>query len=102
MHKIYLQTLCLRHDEISNIIKSNYGRTFHKLGIINLISALQKENKLQLKCKNSKPFRLILRQNDSQYQVPVLNLSADNINTAPLGYGLHHSFTDKNKCVKKM
>ena len=38
---------------------------------------------------------------DSQYQVPVLNLSTENINTAPLRYELHHSFTDKNKYVKR-
>ena len=36
-------TLCLCDDEISNIIKSNYGRTFHKLCIINIISSLHKE-----------------------------------------------------------
>ena len=30
-----------------------------------------------------------------------MNLSKENINTAPLGYGLHHSFTDKNKHVKR-
>ena len=41
------------------------------------------------------------RKKDSQYQVPFLNLSTENINTAPLQYGLHHSFTDKNKYVKR-
>ena len=80
----HLQTLRLSHDEISNKIKSNYGWTFHKLCIVNIISALCKENKLQLRCKNSKFFRLIPRKKDSQYQVPVLNLSTENINTAPL------------------
>ena len=30
-----------------------------------------------------------------------MNLSKENINTAPLEYGLHHSFTDKNKHVKR-
>ena len=30
-----------------------------------------------------------------------MNLSTENINTAPLRYGLHHSFTDKNKYVKR-
>ena len=30
-----------------------------------------------------------------------LNLSTENINAAPLRYGLHHSFTDKNKYVKR-
>ena len=44
---------------------------------------------------------LILRNKDSQYQVPVLSLSTENINTAPLWYGLRHIFTDKNKYVKR-
>ena len=100
-HKKHLQTLCLGHDAISSKIKSNYGWTFRKLCVINIISALHKENKLQLRCKNSKLFRLIPRMKDSQYQVPVLNLSTENINTAPLRYELHHSFTDKNKYVKR-
>ena len=99
-HKKHLQTLCLGHDEISNKIKSNYGRTFHKLCIVNIISALHKENKSQLRCKNRKLFRLIPGKKDSRYQTPVLNLSTENINTTPLRYGLHHSFTDKNKYVK--
>ena len=55
-HKKHLRTLCLGHDEISNKIKSNCDRTFHKFCIINIISALHKKNKLQLRCKNSKLF----------------------------------------------
>ena len=64
--KKHLRALYIGHDEISNIIKSNYGRTFHKLCIINIVSALHKENKLQLRCKNSKLFRLIPRKKDCQ------------------------------------
>ena len=55
-HKKHFRTLCLGHNEISNKIKSNYGRTFHKFCIINIISTLHKKNKLQLRCKNSKLF----------------------------------------------
>ena len=47
-----------------------------------------------------KLFRLIPGKKDSQYQVLVLNLSTENINTAPLQYWLHHSFTGKNKYAK--
>ena len=96
-----MRTLCLGHDAISSKIKSNYGWTFRKLCIINIISALPKENKWQLSCKNSKLFRLIPRKKDSQHHVPVFNLSTENINTTPLRYGLHHSFTNKNKYVKR-
>ena len=39
---------------------------------------------------------LILRKKDSPCQVPVLNLSTENINTAALQYWVHNSFTNKN------
>ena len=97
-HKKHWHTLYLGHNEMSNIIQSNYGPTFHKLCIINIISALHKENILQLRCKNLKLFRLIPIKKDTQYQVLVLSLSTENRNAAPLRYGLHLSFTDKNKC----
>ena len=35
------------------------------------------------------------------YTVPVINLSSEDLDTKPLKYGLHHSFTDKNKYVKR-
>ena len=35
------------------------------------------------------------------YAVPVINLSSKDLDTKPLKYGLHHIFTDKNKCVKR-
>ena len=43
-------------------------------------------------------FRLIPRKQDNQYLS--MNLSAENINTAPLRYGLHQSFTDKSEQVR--
>ena len=97
----HLRTLCLDLYEISSKIKSNYCGTFHELIIINIISALRMENKLQLRYKYLQLFRLVHRKQDTQYQVPVLNLSTGNITTAPLQYGLHHSFTKKNKYVKR-
>ena len=35
------------------------------------------------------------------YKVLVINLSSEDLDTKPLKYGLHHSFTDKNKYVKR-
>lgn len=64
-HKKHLRNLCLHHDDISNIIKSSCGPTFLKLSIINIISVLQKENKVQLRCKNLKTFKLIPKEKDS-------------------------------------
>ena len=43
-------------------------------------------------------FRLIPRKQDNQYLS--MNLSAENINTAPLRYRLHQSFTDKSEQVR--
>ena len=66
------------------------------LCIINIISALHKENKLQLRSKNLKLFRLIPRnlklfrliprRIDTQYQVSVLNVPTENVKAAPLQY----------------
>ena len=57
----------------------------------------------QLKCKNSK-FRIlslkVVKSRDS-YQVPVINLSSQVLDTKQLKYGLHQSFTDKNKFFKR-
>ena len=38
---------------------------------------------------------------DQLYQVPVINLSSQVLDTKQLKYGLHKSFTDKNKFVKR-
>ena len=35
------------------------------------------------------------------YKVLVINLSSEDLDTKPLKYGLHRSFTDKNKYVKR-
>ena len=37
----------------------------------------------------------------NSYAVPQINLSCEDLDTKPLNYGLHHSFTDKNKYVKR-
>ena len=42
-YKKHLLTLGLGHDEISDKIKSNYGRTFHKLCITNIICFTQRK-----------------------------------------------------------
>ena len=42
----------------------------------------------------------VLKNRDS-YQVPVINLLSQVLDTKPLKYGSHQSFTDKNKFLKK-
>ena len=58
---------------------------------------------MQLRCKNKKLHNLIIskpKKLDS-YKIPVLNLSSENLDIEPLRYGLHLSYGDKNKYVKR-
>ena len=45
-------------------------------------------------------FLKVLKNRDS-YQVLVIDLSSEVLDTKPVRYGLHQSFTDKNKFVKR-
>ena len=57
----------------------------------------------QLKCKNKKLRRLISQKpvNRDNYNVPVVNLSSYELDVSGLRYGLHQSFTDKNRPIKR-
>ena len=68
---------------------------------LNILSVLRMSNIEQLKRKNNKLRILSLKilKNQDSYQVPVINLSSQVLDTKPLKYGLHQSFTDKNKFV---
>ena len=57
----------------------------------------------QLKRKNNKSRILFLKvaENRHSYQVLVINLSSKVLDTKPLKFDLHQSFTDKNKFVKR-
>ena len=58
---------------------------------------------LQLKCKNNKLQRFIsqkpIKRND--YNIPVVNLWSEELDVEKLRYGLHHSYTNKNKYIKR-
>ena len=68
-----------------------------------LLKSLRKSNILQLKCKNNKLQRLIsqkpFKRND--YNILVVNLSSEELDVEKLRYGLHHSYTNKNKYIKR-
>ena len=70
---------------------------------LNILAVLRKSNLQQLKRKNNKLRILSLKvlKNQDSYQVPVINLSSQVLDTKPLKYGLHQSFTGKNKFVKR-
>ena len=55
----------------------------------------------QLKTKNKKIYYLKPKKPQFNYQVPIINLSDFEIDTTCLKYGLHHSFIDKNKFIKR-
>ena len=70
---------------------------------LNILAVLRKSNLEQLKRKNNKLRILSLKvlKNQHSYHVPVINLSSQVLETKPLKYGLHLSFTDKKKFVKR-
>ena len=67
------------------------------------MKSLRKSDILQLKCKNNKLHRLIsqkpFKRND--YNIPVVNLSSEELDVEKLRYGLYHSYTNKNKYIKR-
>ena len=58
-------------------------------------------NLRQLKTKNKKIYHLKPKKPQFNYQVPIINLSDFEIDTTCLKYGLHHSFIDKNRFIKR-
>ena len=65
--------------------------------------SLPHKNIMQLRCENKKLHNLITSKPKklSSYKEPVVNLSTENLDATPLRYGLHHSYIDKNKNVKR-
>ena len=70
----------------------------------NILAVLRRPNLEQLKGKNNKLRILsfkVLKKRDF-YQVPVIHLSSQVLDTDPLNYGLYQSFTDKNKFSREI
>ena len=69
-----------------------------------MLAALWQENTKQLICKNKKLHNLKIKFNElpkDKYNITVLNLSSASLDSSSLKYGLHQSFADKHKCVKR-
>ena len=83
-------------------LEHKYGVILFRMFYYNILAVLRR-NLEKLKRKNNK-LRIqslkVLISRDS-YQVPVINLSSQVLDTKPLKYGLHQSFTDKNRFVKR-
>ena len=69
-----------------------------------MLAALRQENTKQLICKNEKLHNLKIMFNKlpkDKYNIPVLSLSSASLDLSSLKYGLHQSFVDKHKYVKR-
>ena len=69
-----------------------------------MLAELRQENTKQLICKNKKMHNLKIKVNKlpkDKYNIPVLNLSSASLDLSLLKYGLHQSFVDKHKYVKR-
>ena len=100
-----LQYLLNCHKHLSNEIFQQVGSLLYKSIKRNILLTLHSNNLQQLQCKNKKLHKLISNKKSNKkkdsYMVPVINLSSEDLDTKPLKYSLHHSFTDKNKYVKR-
>ena len=77
------------------------GKVILRILLTELCNSLRKSNILQLKIKNNKIRNRRPKHVNKTSQAPVKNLPDYDIDTSSLKYGLHHSFTDKNKFIKR-
>ena len=101
-HKVNLQNHVQLHRKLVQYLHDNIGYLLTNFLLKKCRKELSKQNFNQLKTKNKKIKSLIPRKNIRTTEVPIINLSSfENLHTKPLLNGLHHSFIDKNKYVKK-
>ena len=101
--RTYLMNIYYKH--LSNAIFQEVGSLLYKSIRRYILLTLHSYNLQQLQCKNEKLHKLISNKKSNKkkdsYTFPIINLTNEDLNTKPLKYGLHHSFTDKNKYVKR-
>ena len=91
------------HNELVSQLKFSMGNTLSS--VLNNIQ--QKDRISSLRTKNKKIHNLLQLKNKnifSKYSVPVINLSSYELSSTELKQlklGLHHSFIDRNKHIKK-
>ena len=100
-HRNNIKHLKGRHYKIINELLKLLGKVILRILLIDLCNSLRKSNILQLKTKNNKIRNRRPKHANKTSQVPVKNLSDYDIDTSSLKYGLHHSFIDKNKFIKR-
>ena len=90
-HKRNIQILSRNHENFVEQLKHKSGITLFRMLYINILAVLRRSDLDQLKRKNNKLRMLSLKvlKNRDSYQVLVINLSFQVLDTKPLKCGLH-------------
>ena len=103
-HYQNLKKLTSTHDQIVRELIEVAGPMLTRLLKCISIQNLRRDNIQQFRTKNNKLRRLIRRTDEVNFVstvVPVKNLSGFDVDTSCFDKGLRHSFTDKNRFVKR-
>ena len=103
-HRFRLRKLLEEHSTSTEALRNILNSRFFEIICFKVLAALRQENTKQLICKNKKMHNLKIKVNKlpkDKYNIPVLNLSSASLDLSLLKYGLHQSFVDKHKYVKR-
>ena len=98
-----LQVLSRNHENFVEQLKHKYGVILFRMLYHNIVAVLRRANLEQLKHKNNKLRILSIKdlKKRGSYQVPIINSLFQVLDTKPLRYRLHQTFTDKNTFFKR-
>ena len=98
-----MQILSGNHEDFAEQLKQEYGVILFRMLYLKILAVSQRPNLEHLKRKNNKLWILSLKvlKNRDSHQAPVISSSSQVLDTKPLKYGLHQSFTDKNKSSRE-
>ena len=102
--RFHLRKLLEEHSASTEALRNILNSRFFKIICFKVLAMLRQENTKQLICKNKKLHYLKIKFNKlrkDKYNIPLLNLSSESLDLSLLKYGLHQSFVDKNKYVKR-
>ena len=103
-HCFRVRKLLEEHSTSTEALRNILNSRFFEIICFKVLAALRQENTKQLICKDKKMHNLKIKFNKlpkDKYNIPVLNLSSASLDLSLLKYGLHQSFVDKHKYVKR-
>ena len=100
-HRNNLQYLRIKHLELSSNLLQLFPKVVFRVLLRNISNSLRMSNIQQLKTKYKKIHKLKPKEQHISYQVPIINLTDYDIDSSCLKYGLHHSFIDTNRFIKR-